>query len=205
MPDTAAPTPQDSQELSQAVEDVCEWLGERSGGCVLFLGAAFSARDKSDPDAGGVLSADELRRIFNPVENDLAETLEREKRPEGSLARFLEEHFWSRDSTRFTPKRVHHLVARLPFRTVITTNCDDLMEEAYKSIWKDVAGVVFDKDLSKLGTTDIDLIKPHGCVIAAQKVDLDARSRDDIFVFKRSQYDNFFAVDPPSQTGSVPS
>lgn len=181
----ARPDAQEAREnLDQAIEYVCNWLIEEKG-CVLFLGAAFSARDEQNPHMGGVPSSEELLRILKQGPNEkLSAVLEKKygDAPPGGLKRFLEEHFLSNKGTTAKPKDAHLRAAQLPFRTVITTNCDNLMEIAYDGAWKAVAHVVLDEDLPKVGTKDVTLVKPHGCVL---------ESNENCFVFTKSQYVRF--------------
>lgn len=173
--------------LDNAIDDVCRWLIDGKG-CVLFLGAAFSARDS---DGTGVPSTADLLRVLgrDPGE-DLSEALENKYGPgtRGGLTYFFETQLGSKSNTQPIPKRGHYLAAQLPFRTVITTNCDGLMEQAYESMWKDVARVVLDEDLQKVATRDVTIVKPHGCVVEARE--------DDFFVFTKSQYKGFSSGRP---------
>jgi hypothetical protein len=152
-----------TMSTDRAVDMVCDWLD--GDGCVLFLGAAFSARKEGDVEGGGVPGTRELLKSLPPPpaspEETLSSALEAKfgHPPKGKLQSFLREQFQGSK-----PKRGHHLAARLPFRTVITTNCDDLMERACRNIWKDVATVVFDEDLCRAGSADVTVVKPHGCV-----------------------------------------
>ena len=115
----------DRLEIEEAVDHVCHWLS--GDGCVLFLGAAFSGREEGDEEGEGVPSGTELLNVLNSKHNSqyrtLASALEAKygHGPRGMLARFLAEQFKGAK-----PTIGHHLAARLPFRTVITTNCDDL-------------------------------------------------------------------------------
>jgi hypothetical protein len=162
----------------KAVELVCQWL--KDDGCVPFLGAAFSARKAGDPDGDGVPSTNEMLKALNSAESSLARALDQfGDPPNGMLAAFLTEQF--KDAK---PKRCHHLAARLPFRTVITTNCDDLMERAYTNIWKDEVSVVLDEDLCRVGSSDVTVAKPHGCIREAVK-------NEAALVFTSSQYATF--------------
>ena len=174
------------ENRDRAIEYVCDWL-LNGPGCVLFLGAAFSARDEQRPHLVGVPSTEELLGILNAGQDEkLSAVLEKKygnaHAPPGGLKRFLREHFLSDEKNPVKPKEVHYHTAQLPFRTVITTNCDNLMEIAYDSAWKRVAHVVLDEDLPKAGTKDVTLVKPHGCVLEAD---------ENCFVFTQSQYDRF--------------
>lgn len=186
------------KELQNALTEVREWL-LCGRGCAVFLGAAFSARSDQEPDAGGVPSSLKLREILKAEpREELSAVFQRLYHGDpGGLTRFLLKQFGGSPGPK--PKQAHYQLARLPFRTVITTNCDGLMEVAYQTIWKDVARIVLDEDLPKVGTKDVTLIKPHGCVVEATSWMENGRSADDLFVFTQSQYESF-SVRRPSLT-----
>ncbi len=168
--------------LEAGVETVCGWLNE--DGCILFLGAAFSARSDGDGTGIGVPSTNDLLKILNSDSETLSDALEEKfgQNASGGLGRFIVEQFGSAK-----PRNGHHVAARLPFRTVITTNCDELMEHAYQNIWKDAVKVVIDEDMQRLGSADVSVVKPHGCVREV----LTDRRYEAFLVFTRSQYETF--------------
>ncbi|MDJ0837101.1 MAG: SIR2 family protein [Acidobacteriota bacterium] len=164
-------------ELENAVGLVCHWLEEKN--CILFLGAGFSAGKPGSKE--GVLSTQELKKALgtDPTE-DLSLFLQH-KFGAGGLHLELEKYFNCNKSER-RPKKEHRIVARLPFHIIITTNCDNLQEEAYDEVWRNYSRVVLDEDLPKVGVCDATLVKPHGCVL---------EQRDDVYVFSSAQYSHF--------------
>lgn len=88
------------------------------------------------------------------------------------------------------PGKVHTCFAKLPFRSVLTTNLDFLLEQAYTAVGKPCIPVV-DQDLLSFGQSDGEtrLIKMHGdlhhpslMVVTEEDYDTFRDNREDMFL-----------------------
>ena len=87
------------------------------------------------------------------------------------------------DDPSYSPLRTHRLIAALPFKRIITTNWDNLLEEALRQARKPVVKVVRDKSISYADNEKVLLIKLHG---SAEQQDTIVVTGDDYYdVFAR--------------------
>ena len=122
--------------LPEHWELILDKLAEPDPLCVAFLGAGASLGSKGQP---GLPSASQLahamaRRCEYPGPDPydflrVAQFFE-EKREPYALRSFLCKQLDAKQAG-VAPTAVHRIIARLPFRYVLTTNFDELMEEAY--------------------------------------------------------------------------
>jgi O-acetyl-ADP-ribose deacetylase (regulator of RNase III) len=83
------------------------------------------------------------------------------------------------------PTLAHYLLLSLPVRHVITTNYDNLLEEALAAVNRPPVKVVRQEEVSRTGRGGVSVVKLHGDVERAEEIVL---SRDD--------YDEFFQRRP---------
>ena len=147
------------------------------GECILFLGAGATA------SAGGPTSAElaEQLREMLPLEkrmdfSSLAEFVEYcdEVLPRGGRGRTGRPHLEDALVERLKqlqPSAFHELIPRLPWKAIVTTNYDDLVERSYKDALsnglasKDSYIVRRPRDFVGHGSAAIvPIIKAHGCI-----------------------------------------
>jgi SIR2-like protein len=68
------------------------------------------------------------------------------------------------DNARFLPLPTHQLIAELPFNAIMTTNWDNLLEEALRQAHKPLVKVVQDTDIAFADNHKTLLVKLHGSV-----------------------------------------
>ena len=78
-----------------------------------------------------------------------------------SLIAFIAERI---EAAGHAPLRTHQLIAALPFKRIITTNWDTLLEEALRQAGKSVAKVVRNEDVAYVDEEKVTLIKLHGSI-----------------------------------------
>ncbi len=86
----------------------------------------------------------------------------REQLGDANLTRFIADTF---DPDSIVPALVHDLIVALPFRAIITTNYDNLLERAYTRVWNRQLKSITRMDVSKLAKGEIKgkfLLKLHG-------------------------------------------
>src|SRR5205823_6157671 len=97
---------------------------------------------------------------------------------------------WSRRSctarASCSPAPAHYLLLSLPFRLIITTNYDDLLERALIALKRHPIKVVRQEDVARTGQGDgVFVVKLHG----------DAAEPEGV-VLARDDYDEFFQARP---------
>jgi hypothetical protein len=153
----------------------------RKGNVVLVCGAGVSISE------GGIPSGSQLARELSQRANlgdvgtmslpEVAQAYELERGAQ-SLIAYVTERV---DDPRYSPLRTHHLIAALPFKRIITTNWDTLLEEALRQARKPFVKVVRDEGISYADDDKILLIKLHGS----------AEQKDTIVVTGDDYYDVF--------------
>jgi hypothetical protein len=161
--------------------ELLEQLGK--GNVVLFCGAGISISEDGIP-SGSQLARELAQRaglgdVGNVSFPEVAQSYELEMGTQ-SLIAYVTERV---DDPRFIPLRMHHLIAALPFKRIITTNWDNLLEEALRQARKPFVKVVRDESISYADDEKILLIKLHG---SAEQKDTIVITGDDYYdVFAR--------------------
>jgi hypothetical protein len=88
------------------------------------------------------------------------------------------------DDPKYSPLRTHELIAALPFNKVITTNWDNLLEEALRQARKPFVKVVRDPDIAFADEEKVLLIKLHGSI----------EQKDTIVITGDDYYDVFYRL-----------
>lgn len=148
-----------SSEIINAIEQ---------GQCTLFLGAGASQE-------AGAPSADKLSKA-------LASKFLREKQWQMDLAstislviavtgdRLAIEDFVNRELKDLEPSPYHLKIPWYPWRAIVTTNYDTLIEKAYekeKGAFQEIDTIIRVEDLPRAGSMTslyLPLLKPHGCI-----------------------------------------
>lgn len=161
------------------------------GNCVLFAGAGISVGTHGQrglPSCGDLALA--LARRCGYTGSDLslprvAQYYELEKgRP--ALVEFITDRIID---PQIAPLFAHKLITQLPFRVVITTNWDRLLERAYEGASKPYRLVVRNEEISYLAPDKITLIKIHGSI-----------EQPDTLVITEDDYFDFFSELPTVAT-----
>jgi len=132
------------------------------GNVVLFCGAGISISDGGLP-SGWQLAKELAQRsgqddISARTLPDVAQAYELELGHQ-SLISYLTNRI---EDPRFLPLRTHHLIAALPFKAIITTNWDNLLEEALRQSRKPFIKVVQDAEVAFADNDKTLLVKLHG-------------------------------------------
>jgi hypothetical protein len=133
------------------------------GNAVLLCGAGISVSRDGLP-SGHQLALELAQRSGQPdLEGSLPAVAEAYELQFGhhSLISYLIERI---GNPRFSPLLTHQLIAELPINVIITTNWDNLLEEALRQARKPFAKVVQDVDISYADQDKTLLVKLHGSV-----------------------------------------
>ncbi|MBU1702086.1 MAG: SIR2 family protein [Candidatus Eisenbacteria bacterium] len=157
-------------------EDITELFEEiHSGRALLFVGAGFSLPRRKDGRNEGLTSKELVRRLVAAVPCRDRAKLSGLSLP--AVAKYIERMHYDvsigrvimracRDLLPHDPLPQHGLLARLnPFRFVITTNWDRLIEKAYQNPSgrsSSLAVVRRDKELQRIDLEKTTLLKLHG-------------------------------------------
>jgi len=134
------------------------------GNVVLLCGAGISASEGGLP-SGWQLAKELAQRsgqdnIAGLTLPEVAQAYELEL-GHHSLITYLVDRI---DNPRFLPLPTHQLIAELPFNSIITTNWDNLLEEAFRHAHKPFIKVVQDADVAFADSRKTLLVKLHGSV-----------------------------------------
>ena len=151
------------------------------GSVALFCGAGISISEDGIP-SGSQLAREMAQRaglgdVGSMSLPEVAEAYELEMGTQ-SLIAYVTERV---DDPRYSPLRTHHLIAALPFKRIITTNWDNLLEEAFRQARKPFVKVVRDEGISYADDDKVLLIKLHGS----------AEQKDTIVITGDDYYDVF--------------
>ncbi len=153
----------------------------RKGNVVLFSGAGISISEGGIP-SGSQLARDLAQRaslgdVGSMSLPEVAQAYELERGTQ-SLIAYVTERV---DDPSYSPLRTHHLVAALPFKRIITTNWDNLLEEALRQARRPFVKVVRDSEVPFTDDDKVLLIKLHGS----------AEQKDTIVITGDDYYDVF--------------
>lgn len=134
------------------------------GNIVLFCGAGISSSEGGLP-SGWQLAKELAQRSAQGDINgltlpDVAQAYELELGHQ-NLISYLADRI---DNPRYAPLPTHQLIAALPFRSIITTNWDNLLEEALRGSRKPFVKVVQDTDVAFADNDKTLLVKLHGSI-----------------------------------------
>jgi formylglycine-generating enzyme required for sulfatase activity len=139
------------------VEQLCK------GNCVLFVGAGISMGEGGLP--GGWQLAKELAERCDYPGDDLslprvaqyyADTVDKADLLQYVCRRIRE--------ARQEPMETHKLIAALPFKIIVSTNYDCLIERALEAAGRPFNVIVTDKQVGSWDEGVVNLLKIHGCV-----------------------------------------
>ncbi len=88
------------------------------------------------------------------------------------------------DDPKYSPLRTHQLITALPFNKIITTNWDNLLEEALRQARQPFVKVVRDPDIAFADEEKVLLIKLHGSI----------EQKDTIVITDDDYYDIFYRL-----------
>jgi hypothetical protein len=155
----------DGQEGEEAVEIPQELLEEiKKGNVVPLCGAGISVSEGGLP-GGGQLAQELAERagLADVGKMALPEVAQAYELAMGhqSLIAYVAGRI---EDARHSPLRTHQLIAQLPFKRIITTNWDILLEEALREAHKPFVKVVRDAEMAYADEGKVLLIKLHGSV-----------------------------------------
>jgi hypothetical protein len=153
----------------------------KNGNVILFCGAGISASE------GGLPSGQQLAREL--AERAGVPALVNAPLPEVAQAYELEmghhsliEYIAGRiDDSRYIPLRTHRLIAALPFSKIVTTNWDNLLEEALHQAGKPCVKVVGDSNLAFADDAKVLLVKLHGSIEQQDSIIITGDDYYDVF------------------------
>lgn len=134
------------------------------GNVVLFCGAGISTAPNGLPT--GTQLAQELAQraglddVSGMTLPDVAQAYELEMGLQ-SLIAYVSSRI---DDPGYAPLRTHQLIAELPFKRIITTNWDTLLEEALRQAGRPFAKVVRDSDIAYSDEEKVLFVKLHGSI-----------------------------------------
>jgi hypothetical protein len=135
----------------------------RKGNCVLFVGAGISMGEGGLP--GGGQLAQELAGCCDYPGDDFslprvaqyyADTIDK-----GDLLQYVCQRI---REARQEPMETHQLIAALPFKAIVSTNYDCLIERALEAAGKLSNVIVTDKQVGSWDEGKVNMLKIHGCV-----------------------------------------
>jgi len=155
------------------VEQICK------GNCVLFVGAGISMGEGGLP-SGQQLAKELAQRCDYPgddlslprVAQYYADTIGKPELLQYVCQRIRE--------TRRKPMETHKLIAALPFKIIVSTNYDCLIERALEAAGKPFNVIVTDKQVSSWDEGKVNLLKIHGCVSQWESIVI---TKDDYWEF----------------------
>ncbi|MGA9347711.1 MAG: SUMF1/EgtB/PvdO family nonheme iron enzyme [Anaerolineae bacterium] len=155
------------------VEQICR------GNCVLFVGAGISMGEGGLP--GGWQLAKELAQRCDYPGDDLS--LDRVAQyyvntiDKASLLQYVYQRI--REARR-EPMETYQLIAALPFRIIVSTNYDCLIEWALEEAGQPFNVIVTDKQVGSWDEDKVNLLKIHGCVSQWESIVI---TKDDYWEF----------------------
>jgi hypothetical protein len=156
----------------------------QKGNVVLFCGAGISMGPGGLPSAWQLTQGLAERAELGDVGGmDLPEVAQAYELKLGyqSLVQYVINRI---DDPKYSPLRPHQLIAALPFNKIITTNWDNLLEEALRQALKPFVKVVRDSDIAFADEEKVLLIKLHGSV----------EQKDTLVITGDDYYDVFYRL-----------
>lgn len=136
----------------------------RKGNVVLFCGAGISVSEGGLP-GGGQLAQELAHRaglgdVSRMTLPEVAQAYELEMGHQ-SLIAYVTNRI---DDPRYAPLRTHQLITSLPFKRIITTNWDNLVEAALRQAGRTFVKLVRDIDVAFVDEEKVLLVKLHGSI-----------------------------------------
>lgn len=153
------------------------------GNCVLFVGAGISVSQNGLPS--GAQLAEELAHRCGYREQDMSlpKVAQHYEMMLGRQA--LISYLCDRlDSPRYKPSDAHRVIADTPFKVIITTNYDVLLEQALRSVGKRFMKLVSNKEVAFADESKVIIVKIHGDV---QQMESIVITEDDYWDFFRTR------------------
>lgn len=156
----------------QIAEELAEQLKDKNLAAFIGAGVSCTYTDLSTkrqfsgiPTAGEIVTDLQKRVTYLKDEKDL--TFERAffliRNHEGRQG--LEQRILGYvDKKNVSPLPAHDLLSTLPFSAYLTTNFDVLLEKSFNISSKDYSVLMQDYDITHLKSTQVPLIKLHGCI-----------------------------------------
>ena len=139
--------------------------------CVLFLGSGVSMGEK---DENGLPGAEELATdLFKEIKDSKPPLIGWERRNLAKVSNLFEIikgkpaldcYIKGKISKVLEPLKFHKLVSQLPFKIIITTNYDLLLENQFDDIHKEYIKIVDAEDIKNWNEQKIIILKIHGCI-----------------------------------------
>lgn len=152
----------------------------RRGNVLLFCGAGISLSEGGLP-SGWQLAQELAQRIgletLGATLPEVAQTYE-QKIGRHSLVDYIINRI---DQREITPLRTHQLIAALPFKLIVTTNWDNLQEEALRQARKPFVKIVRDTDVPYHDELKVLLVKLHGTLEQADSLVVTSDDYEDVF------------------------
>jgi formylglycine-generating enzyme required for sulfatase activity len=159
--------------LKNLVEQLCR------GNCVLFVGAGISMGEGGLP-SGRQLAKELAERCDYPGEdlslNRVAQYYE-DTIDRASLLQYVCQRI--REARR-DPLETHELIASLPFKIIVSTNYDCLIERALEAANTPYNVIVTDRQVPSWDEDKVNLLKIHGCVSQWESIVI---AKDDYWEF----------------------
>jgi tetratricopeptide (TPR) repeat protein len=174
------------ERTDSLVKTISAGLDNSPRGAYLWVGAGLSipAGYPGFPDLAKILLSKTRERIPDNLE------------PQDTIDAFVKAngagYFVSCLADIFTPKKPlpYHLeLMKLPWKGIITTNYDELLEDALKEIGKGYIKIILERNLDLTAREDIPLYKIHGDVSEFDRMILDTESYEkysDLYSFLES-------------------
>ena len=155
------------------VEQLCK------GNCVLFVGAGISIGEGGLP-SGGQLAKELAERCDYPGDDFSLDRVAQYYENNIDRADLLEYVCERIREARREPMETHKLIASLPFKTIVSTNYDCLIERALEESGKSLKVIVTDEDISSWKEDAVNLLKIHGCISQREYIVI---TKDDYWEF----------------------
>jgi len=174
------------ERTDSLIKTISAGLDNSPRGAYLWVGAGLSipAGYPSFPKLAEILREKTLEKIPDNLE------------PQGTIDAFVEAngagHFVRCLADIFTqeqPKQYHIDLMKLPWKGIITTNYDELLEDALKQISKGYIKIILERNLDLTAREEIPLYKIHGDVSEFNSLVLDTESYEkysDLYSFLES-------------------
>lgn len=144
-----------------------------SGDLVAFCGCGISMATGALP-SGSALAQDLCARASLPLSGDLPAVARSYESRNGRHS--LIDYISKKIEPHRSPMPTHEEVARIPFKVVVTTNWDELLERAFEKLGRNYALVVKDSDVAFVSSATTPIVKLHGTI--SQKDTLVVSDRD---------------------------